>query len=72
MNTGSNSVSEFLSTGTAQSGGAGYASAALQNPKRAAIDKSGNVWVANLGTSRAGYGKITEIEHVLARNMRLK
>ncbi len=61
VNSGSNSVSEFLSTGRPQSGSTGYGSAVLSNPFRAAIDTSGNVWVANLGSSTPGTGVITEI-----------
>ena len=61
VNSGSNTVSEFLSNGRPQSGGTGYGSSALTNPFRLALDRSGNVWVANLGSQTAGQGTITEI-----------
>ena len=59
-------MSEFLSTGRAQSGASGYGSAALVNPFRVALDRSGNVWVANQGTSVVGSGVITQIVGVAA------
>ena len=49
------------SAGIASSPTNGYASAYLTNPYKLAIDQAGNVWVANLGTSVAGSGVITEI-----------
>jgi streptogramin lyase len=65
-NSGSNSVSEFLSTGRPQSGASGYGSASLSNPFRVALDRSGNLWVANLGMPVAGSGLITQIVGVAA------
>jgi DNA-binding beta-propeller fold protein YncE len=65
-NSGSNSVSVFLSTGRPQSGASGYGSAALLNPFRVALDRSGSVWVANLGTLVVGSGLITQIVGVAA------
>ena len=66
VNSGSNSVSEFLSSGRPQSALGGYGSASLTNPYRAAVDTSGNVWVANLGAVKAGTGMITQIVGVAA------
>ncbi len=46
-NSGNNSVSEFLNSGTAQSGTAGYGAAALSGPSSILIDGTGGVWVSN-------------------------
>jgi hypothetical protein len=66
VNSGSNSVSEFLSSGQPQSGASGYGSSALRNPFRVGIDGSGDLWVANLGSSAAGMGMVTQIVGVAA------
>ncbi len=66
VNSGSNSVSEFLSSGRAQSGVGGYGSSSLTNPYRLAIDRSGSVWVTNLGGSSPNNGTITQIVGVAA------
>jgi hypothetical protein len=60
-NSGSSSVSEFLSNGRVQSGASGYGNAALMNPFRVVMDGSGNIWVANLGSFTVGTGTITQI-----------
>jgi DNA-binding beta-propeller fold protein YncE len=49
-NSGNNSVSEFLNSGTAQSGTSGYGSSgmtALSGPSAVIVDGSGGVWVTN-------------------------
>jgi streptogramin lyase len=46
-NSGNNSVSEFLNSGTAQSGTAGYGTAALSGPSAVIVDGTGGVWVTN-------------------------
>jgi len=48
---GSGSISEFNSTGVAQSGVNGITGGTLNGPLGIAIDLSGNVWVANFGNS---------------------
>src|ERR1700736_2933083 len=65
VNSGSNSISEFLSTGRPQSGAAGYGNSALSNPYRLAIDRSGSVWVANVG-GPASTSTITQMVGVAA------
>jgi hypothetical protein len=66
VNSGSNSISEFLSSGKAQSGAAGYGSSSLANPFRLAIDRSGSVWVTNLSSSTSGSTAITQFVGVAA------
>ena len=66
VNSGSNGVSEFLSSGRPQSSAGGYGSSALANPYRLAIDRSGSVWVANLGGSSTSAGMITQMVGVAA------
>jgi len=76
-NSGGNTVSEFMSSGTAQSGSAGYGSSyvsgdALSAPSAVAVDLTGGVWVANKtgNTVTHIFGAATPVVTPLAAGVR--